>query len=68
MISGKCYRKYGPKVNTGYTTEIASGKTDEMELFNKVLLPTEKNPLWFYVGFIDVAKRDAFDEQLTLSK
>ena len=33
-----------------------------------LLLPTEKNPLWFYVGFTDKAMRDAFDAQLTQLK
>ena len=45
-----------------------SAQQVEIGAFKKVLLPTEKNPLWFYVGFIDAAKRDAFDEQLTLLK
>ena len=40
----------------------------EIGAFNKVLLPTEKNPLWFYVGFTDKAMRDAFDAQLTQLK
>jgi len=36
--------------------------------FDKVLLPIRQNPLWFHVGFTDVALRDAFDEQLTRLK
>lgn len=40
----------------------------DINSFNKVLLPSPKNPLWFYVGFNDVAMREAFDQQLTLLK
>ena len=37
----------------------------DIRSFNKVLLPADKNPLWFYVGFTDKALRDAFDVQLS---
>ena len=40
----------------------------DISSFNKVLLPSAKNPLWFYVGFTDKVMRDAFDQQLTLLK
>jgi len=46
----------------------ATGHQLDIHSFSKVLLPTDKNPLWFYVGFTDKALRDAFDVQLTQLK
>lgn len=43
-------------------------KQVEIDEYKKLLLPTEKNPLWFYVGFTDKALRDAFDAQLSQLK
>lgn len=40
----------------------------KIDTFEKVLLPIQQNPLWFYVGFTDAALRDDFDEQLTRLK
>ena len=40
----------------------------EIETFNKVPLPGQTNPLWFYVGFTDATLRDKFDEQLAQLK
>ena len=40
----------------------------EIEAFNKVPLPGQTNPLWFYVGFTDASLRDKFDEQLAQLK
>ncbi|WP_372768197.1 substrate-binding periplasmic protein [Pseudoalteromonas sp.] len=45
-----------------------SNPTIEKNNFNKVLLPTNQNPLWFYVGFRDIKYRDAFNKQLTRLK
>lgn len=48
-----------------FNARSSENKPDvDMDVFEKVLIPTRQNPLWFYVGFTDAELRDAFDKQL----